>query len=138
MKNNISHMLEKSGLTGLVTMGVGCGFFGCGESRWMIPGTSTTVPLEVLTFTVGVANSFVADGIHMFLNKAIPLGKKTADKTALITNAVIAGVSFFGLLHLTGYEVPYQFTPIRAFVTGALGEVGGTAGYEYLLNNMYI
>ena len=138
MKNNISHMLEKAGLTGLATMGIGCAFFGCGQATWLVPGTNTSVPIELLTFSVGTLNSFVADGIHTFLNKATPLGKKTSDRISLVSNAVISGVSFFGLLHLAGYDVPYQYTPLRAFATGAVGELAGSAGYEYLVNNLYI
>ena len=138
MKNNISHMLEKAGLTGLATLGMGCVFFGCGETSWLIPGTNTTIPVECLTFGVGTINSFIADGIHTFLNKATPLGKKTSDRISLASNAIISGVSFFALLHLAGTNVPYQFTPIRAFATGAVGELAGSASYEYLVNNLYI
>ena len=138
MKNNVSHMLEKAGFTGLATMGMGCVFFGFNKARWLLPGTvSTTIPLEFLTFGVGLANSFVADGIHLFLHKATPLGKKTSDRISLVSNAVISGVSFFGLLHLAGMNVPYQFTPIRAFATGAVGELAGTASYEYLANSLH-
>ena len=131
-------MLEKAGITGIATMGLGVCFFGFGRARWAIPGTATTIPLEFLTLGLGVANSFVADGLHQFINKAVPLGKKTSDRVSVVSNAVISGITFFGLLHLGGAQVPYDFTPMRAFITGSVGELAGSAGYEYLLNNMYI
>lgn len=138
MKNNISHMLEKAGICGAATMGIGMGFLGFGQTRWSVPGTSMIIPVEFLTLTVGAINSVVADGIHTFINKHIPLGKKTSDKVSFFTNAAIAGGSFFALLHLAGSNVPYQYTFLRAFATGALGEVVGAASYEYLVNNLYI
>ena len=138
MKNNISHMLEKSGICGVATIGVGIGFLGFGQSTWILPIVNIDVPVEFLTLTIGALNSVVTDGIHTFLHKAIPLGKKTADRTALITNSVVSGLSFFALLHLGGSNVPYQYTLMRAFATGALGELVDTSGYEYLVNNLYI
>ena len=138
MKNNISHMLEKSGLCGAATMAIGVAFYGLGQAQWSIPGTAAAVPIEFLTFGIGALNSAVADGIHTFLNKAVPLGKKTADRSALITNAIVSGASFFALLHLGGANVPYQYTLMKAFVTGAGGELIGSAAYEYLLNNLYL
>ena len=131
-------MLEKAGLCGFASACIGAAFFGFGQSSWVVPGTNMDVPLELLTFTVGTANSFVADGIHTVINKVVPLGKKTQDKTALITNAVVSGASFFALLHLGGSNVPYQYTLLKAFLTGAGGELIGSASYEYLLNNLYI
>lgn len=138
MKNNISHMLEKAGICGVATMGIGIGFLGLGQTSWLIPGTATSVPVEFLTLGVGAVNSVVADGIHKFVNEHIPLGKKTSDKVSFFTNAAISGASFFALLHLAGSNVPYQYTFLRAFATGGLGEIVGSASYEYLVNNLYI
>ena len=137
MKSDISHMLEKAGLCGAATMLVGIPFFGFNKLGWQIPYTNTEVPLELLTFTAGTLNSFVADGVHKFFNKVVPLGKKTADKTSLITNAAVSGVSLFALMHLGGTQVPYQLGALSTFVVGAGAEVVGSATYEYLSDNLY-
>lgn len=138
MKSNIQHMLEKAGFTGVATMLCGIPFFGFGQSGWNIPMTQVEVPIEIMTLGVGTLNSFVTDGIHSFFNLAVPLGQKSKDRTAFITNAVVSGASFFACLHLAGFNVPYQFTLLRAFACGAVGEVVGTSVYEYLTNNLYL
>lgn len=137
MKSEISHMLEKAGFCAAATMLAAVPFFGLGATAWNIPYTQLEVPMELLTFSVGAANSLVADKIHTTINGVVPLGKKTADRTSLITNAAVAGCSFFLLLHFGGTNVPYQFTPLRAFAVGSLGEVIGAGTYEYLSNNLY-
>ena len=138
MKSDISHMLEKAGFCGAATMLCAGGFFGFGNTGWNIPYTNTEVPIELLTFSVGTVNSFVADGVHKFFNQVVPLGKKTADKTSMITNAAVAGASFFALLHLGGLSVPYQVQLSRALAIGAGGEIVGSGVYEYLANNLYL
>ena len=138
MKSDISHMLEKAGFCGVATMLCGVPFFGFNEMGWNIPYTNSQVPLELLTFSVGTLNSFVADGVHKFFNQVVPLGKKTADRTSLITNAAVAGASFFALLHLGGLNVPYQIQLSRALAIGAGGEIVGAGVYEYLTNNLYL
>ena len=104
--------------------------------RW--PGSNKAIPLPIVTGLLGVVNSFVTDAVHKVVHDYIPLGKKTSDKTALAVNAAISGASFFGVLHLAGTQVPYTFHPLNALFAGALGEIGGSATYEYLLNNLYI
>ena len=137
MKSDISHMLEKAGVCGAATVLCGVPFFGFGSLGWNIPYTNTEVPLELLTFAAGTANSLVADGVHKFFNQVVPLGKKTADRTSLITNAAISGVSLFALLHLGGVAVPYQLGALTTFGVGAGAEILGSAAYEYLANNLY-
>ena len=94
------------------------------------------MPLELLTFTAGTANSFVADGFHKFFHDVVPLGKKSADKKTLISNAVFSGLGFIALLHLGGIQVPYQLGLPTSFVIGAGSELVGEATYEYLQNNL--
>ena len=137
MKSEISHMLEKAGFCGAATMFVAIPFFGLGAAGWNIPYTQIEVPLELLTFSVGTLNSFVADGIHTVINRVVPLGKKSSDMTSLITNAAVAGCTFYALLHLGGLSVPPQFTLLKAFAVGSMGEVVGSGVYEYLSNNLY-
>ena len=137
MKSEISHMLEKAGFCGAVTMFCAIPFFGLAGTAWNIPYTRIEVPLELLTFSVGTLNSFVADGIHTVINRVVPLGKKSSDMTSVITNAAVAGCSFYMLLHLGGTNIPTQFTMLKAFTVGSLGEVVGSGVYEYLSNNLY-
>ena len=137
MKQNISHMLEKAGITGLATSAISIGLIGASVS-YQIPGSNMRIPLPILTAALGAANSFATDGIHLLLNKTIPLGKKTADRYAFFINAGVSGATFFALLYLIGSDIPYQYNPLNAFLTGSLGEMAGSAGYEYLLNNLYI
>lgn len=137
MKSDVSHMLEKAGFCGVATLVCGLPLFGFGNYVWNIPYTNTSVPVELLTFSAGTANSFVADGVHKFFNKVVPLGKKTADRTSLITNAAVSGITLLALLHLGGREVPYQFGMLRSFAVGAGAEILGSASYEYLANNLY-
>ena len=136
MKNDISHMLEKAGFCGGAAVLCGIPFFGLMQSSWQIPYTNTTIPLEILTFSLGTANSFVADGVHQFFNQVVPLGKKTADKASLLTNAAVAGASFYALLHLGGMNVPRQVGLLSSFCIGAGAEVIGSGTYEYLQNNI--
>ena len=70
-------------------------------------------------------------------NQVVPLGKKTADKTSLITNAAVAGGSFFALLHIGGMSVPYQLGFLSSVAAGAGGEIIGSGVYEHLANNLY-
>lgn len=136
MKQDIQHMLEKAGITGVTSAAIGVGLLGT-NNYYQIPGTNTTVPLPLITCVVGMANSFVTDGIHTLINEHVPLGKKTKDRASLGINAAVSGLSFFVLLHLAGSDVPYQYNMINAFLTGALGEVSGSASYEYLVDNLY-
>jgi hypothetical protein len=130
-------MLEKAGFCGITALISGIPWLGLGSAGWVVPMTSLTIPVEFLTFGMGTANSFIADGVHMFLNKGVPLGKKTADRTALISNAVVAGLSMFTILHLAGANVPQQVGFFPSFIIGSVSEVVGSASYEYLANNLY-
>ena len=136
MKSDVSHMLEKAGACGVATLVCSLPFFGFGNYSWQIPYTNTSVPLELLTFTAGTANSFVADGFHKFFHSVVPLGKKTADKTTLLSNAAFSGIGFIALLHLGGIQIPYQLGLINSFAIGAGSELVGSAVYEYLQNNL--
>jgi hypothetical protein len=137
MKNNISHMLEKAGLCGVATGFMGASFFGI-DAYYAPPLLGMRVPLLLFTIPLGAANSFIADGIHTFVNQHIPLGKKTADKTAFITNAVVSGGSLVALMSIIDPNLMKSFSLLNAFLTGSVGEIVGSATYEYLLNNMYI
>ena len=137
MKSDIVHMLQKSAITGAATALAGVALTGS-NNYYQFPGLKTAVPLPLITGLLGVANSFVTDGVHKVIHEYIPLGKKTSDITAFSVNAAISGASFFALLHLAGTEIPYTFNPLNAVLAGALGEVGGAATYEYLSNNLYI
>ena len=136
MKSDVSHMLEKAGMNGAATLLCSLPFFGFGNYSWQIPYTTMSVPLEILTFTAGTANSFVADGFHKFFHSVVPLGKKTADKSTLLSNAAFSGLGFIALLHLGGVQVPYQLGLLTSFGIGAGSEIIGASMYEYLQNNL--
>ena len=136
MKSSMSHMLEKAGLCGLATGVFGTYFFGL-DAMYNFQYMNLSVPLLAITLPLGFANSFIADGVHSFIHQHIPLGKKTQDKTAFITNAVIAGTTFTALMALST-NMSSAFGMGGGFIAGAFSEVVGSATYEYLVNNLYI
>ena len=130
-------MLEKSGFVGAATGIMGGLLFGF-DSYYTMPIVNTRLPLLYFTIPLGVANSFVADGMHTFINKHIPLGKKSADQTTFLLNAGISGASLIALMGIIDPTLLNSFNLLPAFLVGAIGEIVGTGTYEYLAENMYI
>ena len=81
VKNDVNHVIEKAVLTGVVT-GVGAGQLFPG-AQYTLPqflsSTNTTIPFPIVCGAIGALNSGVIDGLHLGVNKGIPLPQKVKD-----------------------------------------------------------
>ena len=137
MKEDISHLLEKSVITGVATAGVSTAFHGI-SAQYKLPGSNKLIPFLPLAFILGGANSAIVDALHLGINKAIPIPQKPKDMASFLGGAALSAGSFYLLLNLGGRNLPGQYSLWKALVTGAVGEIVGAGVYNQLKENLYL
>lgn len=129
--------VEKAGINGIVSGAASVALFGS-RAQVVAPMTNMTMPLYALLFLGGVASSFVADGLHLFMKEEIPISKKSNDRTSLVTGLAVNAVVLAGLLHCADSSIAADFGRLNALGVGALSEFVGASSYTYLKEKMYI
>ena len=137
MKEDVSHILEKSIVTGSATALISGALNGF-SAQYKIPGTNSLIPFLPVAFVLGGINSAVVDTLHLGINRAIPIPQKPKDIASFLGGIGLSAGSFFMVLHLGGTNLPYQYTLLKALATGALGELVGAGVYNQLKENLYL
>ena len=130
-------LVEKAGINGIISSAASVALFGT-RAKVVAPFTSMTMPLYALIFLGGVASSFVTDGLHVFLKDAIPISKKSNDRSSVLAGMAVNAVVFAGLLQLTSPAMARDFGHMAALAVGAGTEVAAASSYTYLKDSMYI
>ena len=130
-------LVEKAGINGIISSAASVALFGT-RAKVVAPFTSMTMPLYALIFLGGVASSFVTDGLHVFLKDAIPISKKSNDRSSVLAGMAVNAVVFAGLLQLTSPAIARDFGRMAALAVGAGTEFAAASSYTYLKDSMYI
>ena len=129
--------VEKAGINGIISSVASVALFGT-QAKVVAPMTSMTMPLYCLIFLGGVASSFITDGLHVFLKDAIPISKKSNDRSSVIAGMAVNAVVFAGLLQLTSPAILADFGRISALAVGAGTEFAAASSYTYLKESMWL
>lgn len=135
-KNDVNHVIEKAGLTAVTTGIVASQMFPNGQyvlPSWM-SSAETKIPLPIVACGIGALNSLVVDGLHLTVNKGIPLPKKASELTTFGMSVGASALSMYLLLKMSDVNIGLM----NSAITGALGEVAGGVGFYYLKENKYL
>ena len=130
-------LVEKAGINGIVSAAASAAIFGT-QAKVVAPFTTMTMPLYALIFLGGIASSFVTDGLHVFLKDAIPISKKSNDRSSVIAGMAVNAIAFAGLLEITSPAIARDFGRTMALAVGAGTEFAAASSYTYLKDKMYI
>ena len=135
-KNDVNHMIEKSVLTGITTGIVASQMFP--GAQYVLPPMLSSeprqIPFVVVAGGIGALNSMVCDGLHLGIQKGVPLPQNAADLTTFGASIASSAVTMYLLLRLGSVDIGFM----NSALTGAIGEVAGGLGFYYLKDNNYL
>jgi hypothetical protein len=126
-----SEAFEKAGINGIAAAAVATLYYGKNVNV-INPLGNGQMPLYVLAGSVAVLGSIAGDVAHLFMKEAVPISKKSSDRTSLITGAAANGLLFGAFLYAYQPEILDDFGILEACLLGAGAELAGASGYSYL------
>lgn len=136
VKNDVNHVIEKAVLTGVIT-GVGGNLMFPGAQYTLpalISAENTQIPFPLVCGAIGALNSGVIDGLHLGVNKGIPLPQKAKDLTTFTVGAGVSALSMYGLLLLGNVNIGIT----NSALLGIAGEVAGGLAFYFLKEKQYL
>ena len=135
-KNDVNHVLEKAVITGVATGIMASQMFP--GAQYVLPQFISPeprqIPFVVVAGGVGALNSMVCDGLHLGIQKGVPLPQKASDLTVFGASVATSAISMYCLLRLGNVDIGV----INSALTGAVGEVAGGLGFYYLKDKNYL
>ena len=136
-KNDVNHVLEKAGLTAVTTGLVASQIFP--DASYVLPEmlsseSLSSIPLPIVAGGIGALNSALCDGLHLTLNKGIPLPKKAQEYTTFAMSVGTSALTMYLLLRMGNINVGL----VNSALIGSIGEVVGGAGFYYLKENKFL
>ena len=132
-KNDVNHMIEKAAISGVATGIVASQMFP--GAQYVLPfGAPRQIPFVVVAGGIGALNSMVCDGLHLGIQKGVPLPQKAADLTTFGASVAASAISMYCLLRLGSVDIGIM----NSALTGVIGEVAGGLSFYYLKDKNYL